>query len=104
MSTPFEPTQSELNDIKLTKMIRELGWFGAELSNLAQEHRKMTEETGKESDYAYQHCMEILGRVKDDYLAYKDHIGSVILEAEILLEEEYGPAEKQTNLEKILSH
>jgi len=95
MSTYFEPTASELNDLKLTKMIRELGWFGAELTNLAQEHRRMTEETGKESDSAYWNCMEIINRVGDDYLSVKDHIDSTISEAKELLGKEYGPADEE---------
>jgi len=95
MSTHFEPTTSELNDLKLAKIVKELRYFGSELVELQRHHNTMKEEYGKESHYAYENCVEILEKLKDDYLTLKDNMDSTIKEVLFLLEEEYGPADQK---------
>jgi len=106
MSTPFEPTQSELNDIKLHKMIIELGYYGNDLVRVAQAYQEMKDTSGEKSHKAYIECKEALDSVISNFLSGKPFIsesleenkGNTILktltESEILLEEEWGPADE----------
>ena len=100
--SPFEATASELNAIKLTKMMNAFGYFGGELIELSKRHSIMLENLPKaneintdselqRSNQAYDDCLAILANLKREYLSVKDSMESTLKEASSLLIKGYAP-------------
>jgi len=132
MSTQFDPTQSELNAMRLHKMIIELGYYGNDLVRVAQAYQEMKDTSGEKSHKAYMECKEALDSVISNFLSGKKYqplkeiikennlekkfgdgmevigeelvntpnnvILNTLVESELLLEEEWGPANEAFEL------